>query len=78
LGHPAIVFPRIEVGRLCFIGRLPDPEGAPVGRADLRKLNGRLAKPVSQPSPSGGELGRLIAIYLWIALAGLRPAKESF
>jgi hypothetical protein len=78
LGHPAIVFPRINVGCLCFIGRLPDPEGTPVGRADLRKLNGRLAKPMSQPPPSGGELGRLTPIYRWLAFAGLRQAEQSF
>jgi hypothetical protein len=33
---------------------------------------------MNQPPPSGGELGRLSAIYLRPALAGLRQVKQSF
>jgi hypothetical protein len=44
----------------------------------LRKLNALLASPMTQPPPSGREFGRLSAIYLWIALAGLRQVKQSF
>jgi hypothetical protein len=44
----------------------------------LRELNARVACPINQPTPSGGEPSRLNTIYLWIALAGLRHVKESF
>jgi hypothetical protein len=57
---------------------LPGPKSAPVGPPHLMKLNALLASPMTQPPPSGGEFGRLTAIYLWIALAGLRQVKESF
>jgi hypothetical protein len=33
---------------------------------------------MNQPLPSSGELGRLTAIYQWIALAGFRQVKESY
>jgi hypothetical protein len=40
-------------------------------------LNAPLASPMDQPPPSGGEFGRLTAIYLWVALARLRQVKEG-
>jgi hypothetical protein len=33
---------------------------------------------MNQPPPSGGEFGRLTAIYLWVPLAGLGQVKEGF
>jgi hypothetical protein len=41
----------------------------------MRKLDARLATPMKQPPPSGGEFGRLTAIYLRLAVAGLRQAE---
>jgi hypothetical protein len=57
---------------------LPGPKSAPVGPPHLRKLNAPLASPMNQPPPSGGEFGGLTAIYLRLALAGLRQVEESF
>jgi hypothetical protein len=56
---------------------LPGAKSAPVGPAHLRKPDALLA-PMKQPPPSGGEFGRLTAIYLRLVFAGLRQAKESF
>jgi hypothetical protein len=47
-----------------------------VGAPHLR-FDGPLATQMNQPPPSGGESGRLDAIYLRSAFAGLRPVKES-
>jgi hypothetical protein len=33
---------------------------------------------MNQPPPSGGEFGRLTAIYPRLVFVGLRQAKESF
>jgi hypothetical protein len=55
----------------------PGPKSAPVGHA-ARQLNALLATPMSQPLPSGGEFGRLAAIYLRLAFTGLRQVEERF
>jgi hypothetical protein len=47
-----------------------------LGAPHLR-FDGLLASPMNQPPPSGGEFGRLDAIYLRSAFAGLRQVKES-
>jgi hypothetical protein len=44
----------------------------------LRKLTTLLPTLMSQPPPSGGELGRLTPIYRWLAFVGLRQAEQSF
>jgi hypothetical protein len=44
----------------------------------LRKLNALLSSSMDQPPPAGGEPGGLTAIYLGLALTGLRPVKQSF
>jgi hypothetical protein len=69
---------RCSVAPKLAVTGLPGPKSAPVGPPHLMKLNALLASPMTQPPPSGGEFGRLTAIYLWIALAGLRQVKESF
>ena len=62
----------------CLTKALPGPKSAPIGPRRLGKLNALLASPMNQAPPVGGELGRLTAIYLWIALAGLRQVEQSF
>jgi hypothetical protein len=57
---------------------LPGSKSAPIGPPHLRKVNALLATPMNQPGPSGGEFGRLTAIYLWLAFTGLRPVEERF
>jgi hypothetical protein len=57
---------------------LPGSKSAPVWPLHLRNLNALLATPMKQPPPSGGEFGRLTAIYQWIALPGLRQVEERF
>jgi hypothetical protein len=57
---------------------LPGAKSAPVGPAHLRKPDALLAATMKQPPPSGGEFGRLTAIYLRLVFVGLRQAKESF
>ena len=53
-------------------GALPVPKSAPIGLPHTRRLYALLATPVKQPPPSGGEFGRLAAIYLWLAFTRLR------
>ena len=48
------------------------------GRRIKKKLDPLLASPMSQPSPSGGEFGRLTAIHLRLVVTGLRHIEESF
>ena len=55
----------------------PGPKSAPVGHA-ARQLNALLPTPMSQPLPSGGEFGRLAAIYLRLAFTGLRQVEKRF
>jgi hypothetical protein len=57
---------------------LPIPKSATVRSPHLRKLNPLLASPMNQPSPSGGEFGRLTAIYLRLVFTGLGHMEESF
>jgi hypothetical protein len=61
-----------------YLRGVTGPKSAPVGPRHLRKLSTLLPSLMNQPPPAGGELGRLTAIYLWIALAGLRQVKQSF
>ena len=49
-----------------------------MGPPHLRKLDALLATPMKQPPPSGGEFGRLAAIYLRLAFTGLRQVEERF
>ncbi|MFZ0604975.1 MAG: hypothetical protein WAN05_27075 [Roseiarcus sp.] len=49
-----------------------------MGSPRLGKLTTLLPTLMNQPSPSGGELGRLTPIYRWLAFAGLRRAEQSF
>jgi hypothetical protein len=44
----------------------------------VRKLDAPLASPTNQPSPSGGEFGRLTAIHLRLVVTGLGHIEESF
>ena len=57
---------------------LRGPKGSPLGSPRLGKLTTLLPTLMNQPSPSGGELGRLTPIYRWLAFAGLRRAEQSF
>jgi hypothetical protein len=57
---------------------LPAPKSAPVGPPYLSKVDALLASAMNQPPPSGGEFGRLTAIYLRIVIAGFSQVKESF
>jgi hypothetical protein len=66
----------VRISRTCEA--LPGPKSASVRPPHLRKLNALLASLMSQPPPSGGELGRLTPIYRWLAFAGLRQAEQSF
>jgi hypothetical protein len=57
---------------------LPGSKSAPVWPPHMRKLDALLAIPMKHPLPSGGEFGRLSAIYLRLAFARFGQVKESF
>jgi hypothetical protein len=54
------------------------PKCSKVGPPHQRKLDALLASPMNQPSPSGGEFGRLTAIHLRLVATGLGHIEESF
>jgi hypothetical protein len=54
------------------------PKSTKVRPPHQRKLDALLASPMNQPSQSGGEFGRLIAIHLRLAVTELGHIEESF
>jgi hypothetical protein len=54
------------------------PKSAPIWPPHMRRLDALVPTPMKQPPPSGGELGRLFAIYLSLAFTGLRHVEQRF